>query len=211
MRLVECTEDNQPQHPPNIHTYAIKDEEISSPHTLQNLDKEMNAILGDTTTNINQKCLLYHQVLQRYLGFIKRMRHNEQTSLGNALDESGKDPSSCEEFNVYKSRRFSIPEVASRHTSTPKANSSEHVSLLGLPIRVRKRLLRRQKLMQRRKNKRESSLSNDSAVLPETMYEDEDDDDDSDLYEDVLNDDGEAHTTTSNTAVDGWVGSNIEK
>lgn len=210
MRLVDYTEDNQQSHPPN--TYSGKDDEISSPHTLQNLDKEMNSILADTTTDINQKCLLYHQVLQRYLGFVKRMRHDEKTSSPNVPDESEKDPASCEVFDGYKSRRFSAHIGANRPTSTPKANSSKHVPVAELPIRIQKRLLRRQKLMHRLKKRRGSSLLNDSTALPETMYEDDDDDDDDDLYEDTLGTPGgAARTTSSNTVLDSWVKSNIEK
>lgn len=212
MRLVECTEDNQNHHQqqlPNIHTYGVKDEEVSVPHTLQNLDKEMENILDDTTTDINEKWVLYHQVLQRYLGFIKRMRHDERAPPSpNLHDESEKDPSSSEAFN--KSRRFSAVSGVNRPTSTPRPDSSESVSLSKLPIRIRKRILHKQQKLIRRLEQRTSSLRsmtspNDSATV-------DDDDDDDDLYEDTLDDDdGKALTTASNTVVNGWTESNIKK
>lgn len=61
----------------------MRDENYSDPHTLQNMDNEMNLILNDSSVSPDQKWHLYNQALQRYLGFIKRLR-----SVGGPLNHS---------------------------------------------------------------------------------------------------------------------------
>lgn len=199
MRLVECTDDNQPQHPVNSYTQNLKDEEISQPHTLQNMDKEMKNILADTTTDINLKCLLYHQVLQRYLGFIKRMRvdiFTPQTS-----SQEGLEPSSSEDFNTdHRTQR------ENRATSTPKKSSSRRQSLSELPIRIRNQILRRERRMREANNRailsKSRSAAKNSTVLDEFL-----DDDDEDIY---LSGDDDVSNTTFAGVVNGWAESNIQ-
>lgn len=209
MKLVEYTEDSQPQQPPNVYTRGFKDEDISAPHTLQNMDQEMKNILADTTTDINEKCLKYHQVLQRYLGFIKRMRHGGHLSSENAYNESEKDPPSCATYSTVfsdqESRRFSGGSGVEHRASTPKIDSSKFIEL---PIRIRNRILRRERARRCLKKKETPSI-NSSATLMETMDDDDDDD-----YQDVLNTEdaeGDSFITTSGAVVNGWVKSNIEK
>lgn len=201
MRLVECTDDNQSHHPVNSYTQILKDEEISSPHTLQNMDKEMKNILADTTTDINQKCLLYHQVLQRYLGFIKRMQVDSLTP--PISSQGGLEPSSCEGFNAdHESQR------EKRVTSTPKKSSSRRQSLSELPIRIRNQILRRERRMRELNNKvalsKSRSVARNSAVLDEFL-----DDDDDDVYLSGDDDDDVSNTTLAGV-VNGWAESNIQ-
>lgn len=225
MRLVECVEENNQhqQHSQNIYIPNVRDEEISSPRPLQNMDNEMKKILADTTIDINQKCLLYHQVLQRYLGFIKRMHGGHIASSDTRDDESGKDPSNCESFNSPSNARGSrlagVRRASSRTaTSTPKlttpgrtanrtSSTTVFQSLSQLPIRIRKQILRREKRLQQLKKTpslQSTILSNDTTALTETF-----DDDDDDLYEDVI--DEQSRNTTFGGVVNGWTESNIKK
>lgn len=238
MRLVECMggEFHQEQ-APNICAPNIKDAEYSAPHALQNLDIEMGLILNDASTDIDQKWLLYHQALQRYLRFIKRMRYDE--SLLPAVSE--KDPSACEPFNtVLRTReppRFSSFRNITRHTSTPKKMS---VPALNLPApnreltpipkfperSVRKRgatknLFIRQRRM-RPQNKTPSALhaiTVSSGSPLSSPNSDADDDDDDEIFEDVCSqpsdDDGaptmKILTKPPGVDVNGWSKSNIKK
>lgn len=220
MRLVECLEGDHNQEletnsiPPNV-----KDEDYSSPAVLQNMDKEMRSILNESTSDTGQKWSLYHQVLQRYLGFIKRIRNGDYTPGLNSHDGRENIPLSSEGFNSVlngrESRRFS-PIPIDRTTSTPKNTSKSIKRDLAptgaLPIRIQKRLMR-QRL--RNQHSRAASTLSDSATLMDDDCEEED-------YEDVFTTQpSEANDADSNVApaltrssgvvVNGWVKSNIEK
>lgn len=88
MQLVELAE---PRRQPAInHPNNVRDEEYSQPRQLQQLDSEMSEILHDTATSIEEKWSLYHQALQRYLGFIKRMRAGP--SIDNLANDDTDEP-----------------------------------------------------------------------------------------------------------------------
>lgn len=201
MRLVECSDTDQRQPPPLSYTQGIKDEEISSPHTLQTLDKEMQSILSDSATDINQKWGLYNQVLQRYLGFVKRIREGDCTSSGITNDKYKNDRPSCADFDG----QHSSPTFQAM--STPKKNgNSSNITILesGLPIRIRKRILQKAERLKRLKK-----LSRSIPLLNDSIEENYDDDDDAD--EDPFRTvDGEGTLTSPPSAVvNGWAESNI--
>lgn len=215
MRLVECDENttHQPSESKNT-AFNVRDEEYSTPRTMQNLDKEMETILNDTTTDIDQKWHLYHQALQRYLGFIKRMRHGDYTTSNNTQTHTGldRDVLSSDVFNSD-----SKSETVKHATSTPKKNSSKLTATFGLPIRIRKRLMRQ--AIRSRSCKNNKICSNTTAAIDL----DDDDTDDDESYGSVnsgllasdiegYDDDNVAMETVTNTpsvVVNGWAPSDI--
>lgn len=222
MRLVECLEGNHNQElEPNTYAPNVKDEDYSAPVALQNLDKEMRAILNESTSDTGQKWSLYHQVLQRYLGFIKRMRNGDFTPGLNSHNRTETPPLSSEDFNTdLNSRESQRSKTMSRTTSTPKKTSKSAKRSLAptaaLPIRIQKRLLRQ---LQRSRHPRAASVLSDSATM--TAGE-QDDDDCEDEFEDVFTtqspelDDPDSTITTpltrpSGVVVNGWAKSDIEK
>lgn len=180
MRLVECTDNQNELTEPNIRSTNLKDEDYSTPKALQNLDKEMETILNDTTTDINQKWLLYHQALQRYLGFIKRMHYGDYTSSTGVQAIAAENPANSNDPNSDLDAQHNRAGV-SRTTSTPK-NSSRHTTTLELPIRIRNRILRKRNRSLKKKIKRNIL---DDRVAPTHFAAVDSDDDDDDFYVDV--------------------------
>lgn len=229
MRLVECLEgDEYREPPPNVTVHKIRDGDYAIPTALQNLDKEMETILNDTTTDIAQKWPLYHQALQRYLGFVKRM-HNESHATGdNISSESIKTAPAVEPLNASltesESRRFLSRRSVGHVTSTPKNKSkleSVEQRLSTLPIRIKKRLMRQlkqqQQLRQIRRKKDESDTSHSYVSDEEApaSYTDADDGNEivgelSSVYEDGENS-MKIFKSPSAAVVNGWQSSNIEK
>lgn len=233
MRLVECSVDNHQEQIPNISTQNVKDEDYFKPRTLQNLDNEMETILSDTTTDIDRKWLLYHQALQRYLGFIKRMRQGGNSNTDNMQDSSELSRGSV--FNTLsgdrESRRFS-----SHTSSTPKKNDTRlgamGLSRSTLPIRIQKQFVRQQQRMANSRKKKSSTLldmtmPSDSTTLrklsdgddeyDDEEYDEYDGDETGDVYHDLIDGDDNGNTTAktatrpSGITVNGWTGSNIKK
>lgn len=65
MRLVECEDDADADNHREIQT--ISDAEYSKPKLLQSLDGAMAQILNKKDLSDNEKCVLYNQVLRKYL------------------------------------------------------------------------------------------------------------------------------------------------
>lgn len=123
MRLVECLEESPGQQKRvSGTTQNVKDEDYSKPQALQNLDFEMEAILNDTSTDTDQKWLLYNQVLQRYLGIIRRIRQGDRIYTGNSSIQSIRYPSTDNSFITVRSdlENNILPQAI---TSTPVSES----------------------------------------------------------------------------------------
>lgn len=216
MRLVECIDNDQNRSAePNIHTINVKDEDYLTPKPLQNLDKEMETILNDTTTDINQKWTLYHQTLQRYLGLIKRMRYGDHNSSTDVHAIAGGNTPSSTVLNNDLDEKH-IRTGVSRTTSTPK-NNSKQATTPELPIRIRKRILRNRNQSLQKKTKRRISGDLVASMLYDVVDSEDDDDN---FYLDVnshlasdIDDEGDttpnSFTKKTPTVVDGWSSSNI--
>lgn len=204
MRLVECSDTHQQQQP-IIQTPAIKDEEFTAPQTLQNLDQEMKNILNDTSTDINQKWFLYNQVLQRYLGFVRRMREGNGSIQGNTQEEHKHEIDWLHNdapTNHHQSQIFTGPKDTGS-TSTPKKDISAN-DLALLPLRIRKQILRREKKKKMGKLRKSRNSSNAISLLSDSPSLVETGEDDFHDVDDTL-------STTLGAVVNGWVDSNIEK
>lgn len=226
MRLVEYSEASQnEQQQTNILAHNVKDEDYSATHTLQNLDTEMKNILSDNATDINQKWMLYREVLQRYLGFIKRIRQGDCKPVTNALThaENEKSPSKCDLFNTV----LNNSETTGLRSPTFGVSTPKNISISNLPIRIRKRILRHQQRAPKKKGMpaRTTAVSSDTTSPTMSGMDDDDDDDDeyNDVYDDVMgsqlsdadDDSGSATvktlTSSSGVVVNGWTKSNIKK
>lgn len=208
MRLVEFSE-NDKQHDQPL-TSCIKDEEYHVPHALQSLDKEMEGILNDSTIDVDQKWLLYHQALQRYLGFIKRTRQSDYVNLTDTT--AGRESSPPDNLNTavdnQQPQRFSFSRSVSHTTSTPK-NDSEPVIAYDLPIRIKKRLIHKQKQKHRLekllRKKLNNNISKESTPQMQTIELNDDDE----FYDDEGDSDLKTFNTPTGVAVNGWTKSNI--
>lgn len=120
MQLVEYSEPNT--QPPSVHAnrHNVRDEDYPAPSPLQNLDNEMSLILSDATTDIEQKWALYHQALQRYLGFIKRMRQG--TSINN------------EDISDATDAQQSIDEDSPQNWQLPQPQTQQQVETATKPL-----------------------------------------------------------------------------
>lgn len=218
MRLVECSENNNSYSIEPTSTTFMKNEDYSAPRTLQSLDKEMESILNDDTIDIDQKWILYHQVLQRYLTFIKRIRQGDFDSSANSRSESAVKPLLSEDFKsdlIGQENRFSSAKGITRITSTPK-NDSKHALAPDLPIRIQKRLIRQQKQIRHQKKVmllRNENIPNISSALEQGIELDNDvgenDEDDDEYYYDYDDSTAKTFTTPTGTVVNGWTKSNI--
>lgn len=218
MRLVECSENNNSYSIEPTSTTFIKNEDYSTPRTLQSLDKEMESILNDDTIDIDQKWVLYHRVLQRYLTFIKRIRQGDLDSSANPRTESVIEPLLSEDFKPDlngQENRFSSTKGVTRMTSTPK-NDSKHTFVPELPIRIQKRLIRQQKQIRHQKKVmrlRNENIPNVSSALEQGIELDneagENDEDDEYYYDYDDDSTTKTFTTPTGTVVNGWTKSNI--
>lgn len=143
MRLIEITNENtqkvkydfddESKRKQEMETRTLKDDDFLEPHYLQILDGEMKKILDDATIMPPQKWILYRSILERYLGFVRRLRNVQSTDapqIPEPLSTGEKTDGTGTRTPKKKLRRYSkTPSKAKKHnyeTTTPPSTQSDN-------------------------------------------------------------------------------------